>query len=77
MAVRSGNGQVVAKESDSCEAARTRMISTPAGPRRRGATAGFAGARPRVRPLERRVIVLTVKLFGETLEAPRTLAVWQ
>ncbi|GAA4898871.1 hypothetical protein GCM10023237_17160 [Streptomyces coeruleoprunus] len=28
-------------------------------------------------PLIRGVIVLTVKLFGETLEAPRTLAVWQ
>ncbi|MFH8475369.1 hypothetical protein [Streptomyces sp. NPDC018000] len=23
------------------------------------------------------VIVLTVKLFGETLKSPRTLAVWQ
>lgn len=28
-------------------------------------------------PTARGVIVLTVKLFGETLEAPRTLAVWQ
>lgn len=29
------------------------------------------------RPFKRGVIVLTVKLFGETLEAPRTFAVWQ
>ncbi|QEV41219.1 hypothetical protein CP978_24055 [Streptomyces nodosus] len=27
-------------------------------------------------PPTRGVIVLTVKLFGETLKAPRTLAVW-
>ncbi|PZT68463.1 hypothetical protein DN402_10665 [Streptomyces sp. SW4] len=34
--------------------------------------------RPRApgRPSIRGVIVLTVKLFGETLKAPRTLAVW-
>ncbi|MVO89944.1 hypothetical protein GPA10_35635 [Streptomyces sp. p1417] len=31
---------------------------------------------PPGRPSIRGVIVLTVKLFGETLEAPRTLAVW-
>ncbi|MFE9861275.1 hypothetical protein ACFYPZ_00675 [Streptomyces sp. NPDC005506] len=28
-------------------------------------------------PPLRGVIVLTVKLFGETLKTPRTLAVWQ
>jgi acylphosphatase len=33
-------------------------------------------ARARVRPPIQGVIVLTVKLFGETLKAPRTLAVW-
>ncbi|RDG39907.1 hypothetical protein DVH02_01405 [Streptomyces corynorhini] len=35
--------------------------------------------RPRApgRPWVRAVIVLTVKLFGETLESPRTSAVWQ
>lgn len=36
----------------------------------------ITGAVPaRVRPFIRAVIVLTVKLFGETLEAPRTLTV--
>ena len=35
------------------------------------------GREPRVRPPIRGVIVLTVKLFGETLKAPRTFAVWR
>ncbi|MBD0711296.1 hypothetical protein BU197_23870 [Streptomyces sp. CBMA291] len=53
------------------------MIATPRGseserPRRFSRGPALLG-----RPFERGVIVLTVKLFGETLEAPRTLAVWQ
>ncbi|RXS64553.1 hypothetical protein FS847_26500 [Streptomyces sp. ISID311] len=39
---------------------------------------GAAPSRPRTLrcPRIRGVIVLTVKPFGETLESPRTLAVW-
>ncbi|AQS67333.1 hypothetical protein B1H29_10680 [Streptomyces pactum] len=52
-----------------------RMIATPPGARR---SRRVAVSRPRAtgRPPIRGVIVLTVKLFGETLKAPRTLAVW-
>ncbi|MZD53839.1 hypothetical protein GTX07_08305 [Streptomyces sp. SID5606] len=51
------------------------MIAAPRGARR---SRSAAASRPRApgRPSIRGVIVLTVKLFGETLKAPRTLAVW-
>ncbi|RSN57664.1 hypothetical protein DMH12_12720 [Streptomyces sp. WAC 04229] len=53
----------------------TRKIATPRGVRR---SRSVAASRPHApgRPSIRGVIVLTVKLFGETLKAPRTLAVW-
>ncbi|MPY40982.1 hypothetical protein FNH04_14030 [Streptomyces phyllanthi] len=51
------------------------MISSPSGPRRSRSAARSGRAPPGCPPL-RAVIVLTVKLFGETLKAPRTLAVW-
>ncbi|PSJ24061.1 hypothetical protein B7P34_35440 [Streptosporangium nondiastaticum] len=66
---------MVAKTAPAWKAARQRMISTPLR-----APAEFGAAhlppRPLGRPRIRGVIVLTVKPFGETLEAPRTLAVW-
>ncbi|PWI06848.1 hypothetical protein DIZ27_31005 [Streptomyces sp. NWU339] len=56
--------------------------SSPAHPTHRAPGAGTSGAATARQPCTlghppiRGVIVLTVKLFGETLKAPRTLAVW-
>ncbi|TXS22578.1 hypothetical protein EAO71_24010 [Streptomyces sp. ms191] len=68
---------MVAERGLPWKAARVRMISTPLRHRVARRRRGIRGRRPPGRPLIRGVIVLTVKLFGETLESPRTLAVWQ
>ncbi|AXU12409.1 hypothetical protein [Streptomyces clavuligerus] len=66
---------MVAKIGRSCDAAAEEMITTPQGPGPEAASMITEAAPARVRPFIRGVIVLTVKLFGETLEAPRTLTV--
>ncbi|QGV78280.1 hypothetical protein EIZ62_08495 [Streptomyces ficellus] len=75
---------MVAKNRLPCQAARVRMIQRvledrPHAPGHRSERRRRTGSRPRPPgwPTMPGVIVLTVKLFGETLEAPRTLAVWQ
>ncbi len=62
---------MVAKKRRSWQAPQKTLVATPSGP------AGVAappvkGRAPPGRPPIRGVIVLTVKLFGETLKAPRT-----
>jgi len=67
---RSRKSLVVAKKAVPWQAPRLRVIVTSRGPRgsRSAAVSGRAG--PGCPPI-RGVIVLTVKLFGETLKAPR------
>ncbi|GGU98675.1 hypothetical protein GCM10010245_00850 [Streptomyces spectabilis] len=50
-------------------------LHTPRAPKEKRRS-GFDRRAPPGCPSIRGVIVLTVKLFGETLEAPRILAVW-
>ncbi|GHI94696.1 hypothetical protein TPA0905_41670 [Streptomyces olivaceus] len=66
---------MVAKEGSAWKAPQADRPTRPEGP---AGVAEVPVSRPRApgRPSIRGVIVLTVKLFGETLKAPRTLAVW-
>jgi hypothetical protein len=73
---RSGKSLVVAKNGVSCQAAPLRMIATSPGPCGKAPARCSRPCAPGLPPYAG-VIVLTVKLFGESLEAPRTLAVWQ
>ncbi|PWJ08987.1 hypothetical protein DKG34_05405 [Streptomyces sp. NWU49] len=66
---------MIAKNGLSWEAPPAKMIAAPPRTRRPRGTALARPCTPGCPPI-RGVIVLTVKLFGETLKAPRTLAVW-